>query len=130
MIWAGCMNPSDAIVVCAQPARLTRRSSQLPPSQGEPSVGATVRGAVTDASGVPLEGASVSLQRVDVPDAIAVPTSTDPDGRYEIRALGAGTYRLKVVPAPDSGLSTTYWPGVADAAAATPITLRAGQRHR
>ena len=75
------------------------------------AVGATVRGAVTDASGAPLGGATVALQRLDDAGAIDVRSTTEADGTYELRPLGAGTYRLKVVPASDSGLSTTYWPG-------------------
>lgn len=88
---------------------------------------AVVRGQVTDASGTPVPSATVSLERVDVLGASDIGTWTAADGTYEIRPLSAGAYRLKVVPDEDSGLSTTYWPGVADVGAATPITLRAGQ---
>ena len=88
---------------------------------------ATVRGQITDASGTPVEGATVSVDRVDVMGAPDVGTWTGPDGRYEIPPLAAGAYRLTVVPPPGSGLSTTYWPGVLDAAAATPLILAAGQ---
>lgn len=88
---------------------------------------AAVRGQVTDASGAPVPLATVSLERVDVLGASDIGTWTGADGTYEIRPLSAGVYRLKVVPAEGSGLSTTYWPGVADAAAAAPLTLQAGQ---
>lgn len=88
---------------------------------------AVVRGQVTDAAGAPVPDATVSLERVDVSGATDTGTWTAADGTYEIRPLSAGTYRLKVVPGAGSGLSTTYWPGVADASAATPITLQAGQ---
>ncbi|WP_456786046.1 MSCRAMM family protein [Cellulomonas sp. P5_C5] len=88
---------------------------------------AVVRGRVTDASGAPVAGASVSLERTDLLGGIEVGASTRADGTYEVWPLAAGTYRLRVVPEPGTGLSTTYWSGVADAAAATPITLEAGQ---
>lgn len=88
---------------------------------------AVLRGRITDASGTPVALATVSVDRTDIMGASNIGTSTWADGTYEIRPLAAGTYRLTVVPPTGSGLSTTYWAGVADVAAATPITLRAGQ---
>ncbi|QCB92224.1 carboxypeptidase regulatory-like domain-containing protein [Cellulomonas shaoxiangyii] len=91
--------------------------------------GAVVRGRVVDPAGAPVAFATVSVERLDVPGVPPSGAYTDADGTYEVRALAAGTYRLKVVPAPDSGLSTTWWTRTADAAAATPLTLATGQ-HR
>ena len=54
------------------------------------AVGATVRGAVTDASGAPLGGATVALQRLDDPGAIDVRSTTQADGTYETPAAGRG----------------------------------------
>lgn len=54
----------------------------------------TVSGRVTDADGLPVPGASVTL--VSDPAAVALDTRTDSDGNYRFADVSKGLYRLTV----------------------------------
>ena len=64
--------------------------------------GSTVlRGRVTDASGGPVGGATVRLERVTVYTEQRMQTSTNNDGYWQVRGLSGGRYRVRAWRQPD-----------------------------
>ena len=54
-----------------------------------------IEGIITDEEGAPLKGALVKLRPEGEPDRVWPPTRTDDLGRYALRDLPVGTYRLE-----------------------------------
>ncbi len=86
------------------------RVRNVAPLEGEPPPvfirdlddGATVlRGRVTDASGGPVEGATVRLERVTVYTEQRMETSTNDEGYWQVRSLSGGRYRIRAWRQPD-----------------------------
>jgi 5-hydroxyisourate hydrolase-like protein (transthyretin family) len=117
---------------------------------------AVIFGVITDDSGDPVPGATVSLYRQDphVGTSKAVRasgTGADEQGNYEIANLAPGSYFLSVTATPwyathrptpggaqpkaseprsqlDVAYPATYYPDVADSSFAAPIAVNAGER--
>jgi hypothetical protein len=94
--------------------------------------GATARGQVVDVRGQPIAAASVRLGLPvgDRPDTMTMPSLTDRDGRFVLRNLPAGEWRLEVrVPNEGGSLRppVVFFPGVLSLADAGSIELTAGK---
>ena len=88
--------------------------------------GGTVSGRVTNESGAPLEGISVSANSTSSAFAMAV---TDADGRYTVAGLGTGSYRVWFSDARGRGYVAEYYDD-ASYSAATLIDVGFGTRVR
>ncbi|KQR12076.1 carboxypeptidase regulatory-like domain-containing protein [Cellulomonas sp. Leaf334] len=88
-------------------------------------LGATVEGRVTDADGLPVDGASVSVS--DTSSTLGYRwTNTDENGEYHVGGLRAGSYRISVMAPWGSALADTYYGGTSWQTATTlPIAARA-----
>jgi Carboxypeptidase regulatory-like domain len=108
---------------------------------------AVVYGKVTNENGRPLEGFTVQLRRAGTKSSGGArgnlsSTVTNENGEYRLSELRAGTYLVSVSQRlnPDTpvalfqtanlhfGFPTHFFPGVTDAAAATPIRLTPGKQ--
>ena len=63
--------------------------------------GTVLRGRVTDASGGPVAGATVRLERVTILTEQRMQTSTNDDGYWQVRSLSGGRYRIRAWRQPD-----------------------------
>jgi hypothetical protein len=105
--------------------------------------GAAIEGRIVDESGEPRANLIVSATRLAYgpygrrPAAVRE-TRTDDLGRYRLHSLAAGTYHVMGAPDPLAGLSRppgaprlaaarTFYPGTANLAEATRVTVSAGQ---
>lgn len=92
-----------------------------------------VAGRVTDSARHAVPGARVELLQVGDPEAepaVVASTTTGRDGRYQLRAVPAGTYRLHVVPGSGSGLATRYWPTAPSVLQGEEVVVRAARTLR
>jgi 5-hydroxyisourate hydrolase-like protein (transthyretin family) len=80
---------------------------------------ASLSGVVTDATGNPLEGVSVSVDAGTWGDG----AHTDASGAWSMTALPAGSYRVSFSAELDGALVTEWWENAADSDSATPIRL-------
>ncbi len=80
------------------------RVRDVPPLEGQPPPvfirdlddgGTVLRGRVTDASGGPVGGATVRLERVTIHTEQRMQTSTNDDGYWQVRSLSGGRYRIR-----------------------------------
>jgi beta-lactamase regulating signal transducer with metallopeptidase domain len=95
--------------------------------------GPAISGRIFDESGQSRSSAHVELLRLDFRDgqrtlrASDISMLSDSNGEYRLFGLPPGEYYLRVRPrAGDADFLPVYFPGVTDAAYATPITVRAG----
>lgn len=104
--------------------------------------GGVITGRVSDADGKPVIGQRINLLRTDdrgqrVPIGYALQTlDTDDRGVYRLFGLPAGSYKVSVGDAPNSGMvrigfgggtyPLTFYPGVPDESRATTIEVSAG----
>lgn len=83
----------------------------------------SISGTVTDSSGAPVAGASVTVSGATIGSATA---HTAADGSYTIGGLPAGTYTVEYFPS-DGTLTAQYWNGQPLDGTPTPINLTVGQ---
>jgi hypothetical protein len=105
--------------------------------------GAAIEGRIVDESGEPLANLIVSATRLAYGaygrrPTVVRETRTDDLGRYRLHSLAAGTYHVMGAPDPLAGMdrppgaprfaaARTFYPGTANAAEATRVTVSAGQ---
>lgn len=109
---------------------------------------AIIYGEVKNEAGDPVEGITVGVQRWETTNGHrqlqpSGESTTDDEGNFRISELTPGSYyvsfnhadrhvirrvaaRLRNVKLPGEGFGLQYYPGVADASSATPVTVRAG----
>lgn len=92
--------------------------SEAYPGLGLNSLG-RIRGVVTDNTGAPVLGCHVVAISTTAPDTNRVGTLTYSGGRFDLRALPAGTYTIYVEPVDANGFFTASGP-----AGANPTTLQ------
>ena len=61
----------------------------------------TLKGRITDASGGPIGGATVRLDRVTILTEQRLQTSTNDDGYWQVRGMSGGRYRIRAWRQPD-----------------------------
>jgi hypothetical protein len=105
---------------------------------------AVIYGEVKNAEGEPLEDVAVRAERWQTMDGrrqlqVAKETRTDDEGNFRLAELVPGKYYLQFLPgersgvtrgkqAQDEGYGPQFYPGVADAAAASAFQVRAGSQ--
>ena len=105
--------------------------------------GAAIEGRIVDESGEPRANLIVSATRLAYGPygrrpSVARETRTDDLGRYRLHSLAAGTYHVLAAPDPMAGVdrppgaprlaaARTFYPGTANAAEASRVTVSAGQ---
>ena len=90
----------------------------------------TVSGTVRAADGSPVAGAGVSLVAASDADFPGGSATTDAAGRYTVRDVDPGAYRVRVAaPSPNpAGLLGEWYGGAADEASGTVVTVSATDR--
>jgi len=90
----------------------------------------TVSGTVTAADGSPVAGARISLVAATDADFAGGSATTDAAGRYTVRDVDPGGYRVRVAaPSPNpAGLLGEWYGGAADEASGTVVTVTAADR--
>jgi hypothetical protein len=107
-----------------EPARF-QEPPPRPPGASAMSPGAIIRGRLLDQQGRPIAGARVSTEFKQQSFGGRGGRS-DADGRFEIRAVPAGTMLIRIQPAGALWHGIMYYPGVHSRADALPITVEAG----
>ena len=104
----------------------------VPAAAGSPRAGGTIQGNITDEAGLPLPVAALQHLSAEAFDTVTghryQALSSDPEGRYQLSELPAGTYKLRFRYLDLAGNLLRYrWHDDQPTfAAATPVTLRAG----
>jgi protocatechuate 3,4-dioxygenase beta subunit len=78
--------------------------------------------------GGPMANAAIIVTNTTAARTLPITGVTNDRGEFRIAGLNPGSYRLAAQIAEGAAVMTTYYPGVTDRAAATPLEVREGQQ--
>jgi hypothetical protein len=78
--------------------------------------------------GGPMANAAIIVTNTTAARTLPITGITNDRGEFRIAGLNPGSYRLAAQIAEGAAVMTTYYPGVTDRAAATPLEVREGQQ--